>query len=296
MTIRELAEKKDFIVTSELTPPKGIDFNDTLRIAEDMSGHVDAINVTDGQSACMRMGSLALCHLLIEKDIVPVLQLTCRDRNRIALQSELLNGFALGVRNVLCLTGDHVRLGDHPKAKQVFDLDSVSLLWAVQKLNEGVDMEENALKGVPDLCAGAVVNPNASPVEPQLLKMERKIKAGARFFQTQAVFEISKLDPFVRMAREKNVPLLAGIMVLGRPDMARFINKHVSGFQVPEWLITKLENSEDPTRTGVQIAAKTINEAKNLCHGVHIMNAGKQGLVKRILAEAGISKLRSKKI
>ena len=289
MTIAELAKKKDFIVTAELTPPKGADYEDTLKKAQDMSGCVDAINVTDGQSALMRMGSLALCHLLRERDIDPVLQLACRDRNRIALQSDLLNAFALGVRNVLCLTGDHVVLGDHPEAKQVFDLDSVSLLWAVQKLNEGVDMQGNTLKGATDLCPGAVVNPNASPVEPQLLKMERKIEAGARFFQTQAVFEISSLDPFVKTAREKNVPLLAGVMVLRTPAMARFVNKHVSGFQVPENLVAELEASPDPTRTGVQIAARTLHEAKGFCQGVHIMNAGKQGLVQQILAEAGIT-------
>jgi len=176
MTISELARQKAFIITSELTPPKGPNHENVLKAAGTMAPFVDAINVTDGQSAIMRKGSLAVCRLLADRGMQPVFQLTCRDRNRIALQSELLNAFGLGIRNVLCLTGDHVALGDHPDAKQVFDLDSVSLLWAVQRLNEGFDMRENVLNGATELCAGAVVNPNASPIEPQLLKMERKIR------------------------------------------------------------------------------------------------------------------------
>jgi len=288
MTISELARQKAFIVTSELTPPKGPNHENVLKAADSMAPFVDAINVTDGQSAVMRMGSLAVCRLLADRGMEPVFQLTCRDRNRIALQSELLNAFGLGIRNVLCLTGDHVALGDHPDAKQVFDLDSVSLLWAVQRLNEGFDMRENALNGATELCAGAVVNPNASPIEPQLLKMERKIQAGARFFQTQAVFDVSKLGPFVDLSRKMNVPLLAGILLLETPAMARYVNERVPGVEIPENLITELERSADPAKTGIEIAARIIVESKEVCRGVHIMAGGREDLVKEILEKAGV--------
>ena len=288
MTISELARQKAFIVTSELTPPKGPNHENVLKAADSMAPFVDAINVTDGQSAVMRMGSLAVCRLLADRGMEPVFQLTCRDRNRIALQSELLNAFGLGIRNVLCLTGDHVALGDHPDAKQVFDLDSVSLLWAVQRLNEGFDMRENVLNGATELCAGAVVNPNASPIEPQLLKMERKIQAGARFFQTQAVFDVSKLGPFVDLARRMNVPLLAGILLLKTPALARYVNERVPGVEIPENLITELERSADPAKTGIEIAARIIVESKEVCRGVHIMAGGREDLVKEILEKAGV--------
>jgi methylenetetrahydrofolate reductase (NADPH) len=288
MTISELARQKAFIVTSELTPPKGPHHENVLKAADSMAPFVDAINVTDGQSAVMRMGSLAVCRLLADRGMEPVFQLTCRDRNRIALQSELLNAFGLGIRNVLCLTGDHVALGDHPDAKQVFDLDSVSLVWAVQRLNEGFDMRENALNGATELCAGAVVNPNASPIEPQLFKMERKIQAGARFFQTQAVFDVSKLGPFVVLARRMNVPLLAGILVLNTPALARYVNERVPGVEIPENLITELERSADPAKTGIEIAARILVESKEVCRGVHIMAGGREDLVKEILEKAGV--------
>jgi methylenetetrahydrofolate reductase (NADPH) len=288
MTINELASQKSFIVTSELTPPKGANCEGALKAAEAMSQYVDAINVTDGQSAVMRMGSLALCRLLMDRGIEPVFQLTCRDRNRIALQSELLNAFGLGIRNVLCLTGDHVSLGDHPDAKQVFDLDSVSLLWAAQKLNAGLDMRGNTLNGATSLCVGAAVNPNASPVEPQLLKMERKIKTGARFFQTQGVFEVSKIKPFAQLAQAMKVPLLIGVLLLRTPAMATFVNEHVSGIHVPENIIAELESSKDPTQSGIEIAARIITEAKDVCQGAHIMTGGREELVKEILDMVGI--------
>ncbi len=286
MTITEIFDRKPFVVTYELTPPKGVNFADALEVAQDMSQLVDAINVTDGQRAVMRMGSLPLCHFLLDKGIEPVFQLTCRDRNRIGLQSELLNAFCLGIRNVLCLTGDHVALGDHPDAKQVFDLDSVSLLWAVQRLNEGLDMRGNRLKGQTALCAGAVVNPYASPVEPQLLKMKRKIRAGARFFQTQGLFEVSALAPFANLARDMKVPLLMGVLFLKTAREARFFNERVSGLRVPAEVITALERSKDPVRTAIDIAAKMISEAKGLCQGVHMMNVGEAGLLQKILDKA----------
>ena len=287
MTITDIVGRKGFVVTAELTPPKGVDCAAVLQTAEKMAPLVEAINITDGASAVMRMGSLPLCHLLKERGIEPVLQLTCRDRNRIALQSELLNACALGVHNVLCLTGDHVALGDHPDARALFDLDSVSLLWAVQRLNSGRDLRGNLLRGAADLCAGAAVNPGASPAEPQLLKMKRKGEAGARFFQTQAIFEISGLRPFAAAAGEMKIPLILGVLVLTTRGGARFVNEHVSGVRVPEKVAAAMETSEDPVEAGVEIAAGLVKEARKICQGVHLMNAGPE-VVRRILKEAGL--------
>ena len=291
LTIPEMIDRKGFAVTVEMNPPKGADSGPALRAAGEMSPWVDAFNVTDGPSAVMRLGSLALCHLLRDGGMEAVLQLTCRDRNRIALQAELLNASVLGIGNVLCLTGDHVALGDHPEAKACFDLDSVSLLETVRKLNGGVDLKGNPLKGPARLCPGAAVNPNASPVEPQLLKMRRKIQAGARFIQTQAVFEASRLEPFLRQAQEAKVPLIMGVLVLTSPTGARFVNEHVSGVRVPEAVGAQLERAADPAGVGVQIAAALVREARNVCAGVHLMNAGPK-MVMRVLREAGLEKER----
>jgi 5,10-methylenetetrahydrofolate reductase len=288
MMISEIAKQKDFFVTLELSPPKGVNYKETLRVAEEISQHADAMNVTESQRAVMRMGSLAICHLLTEKGIEPIVQFTCRDRNRIALQSELLNAFALGIKNVLCVTGDHVALGDHPDAKQVFDLDSVSLLHVVQRLNEGFDMRGNPLNGATELCPGAVVNPNALPIEPQLLKMKRKIEAGARFFQSQAVFEVSKIEPFTKIARDMNVPFLCGVLILRSPATARFVRNHVSGVHISEELVAQLENSRDPTENCIEMSARIIREARKVCQGVHLMGVGQDSLAQEILREAGI--------
>ena len=289
MTIPEIVTRKGFAVTVELTPPKGADCRSFLQAAGELAPWVDAINVTDGPSAVMRLGSLSLCHLLREKGIEPVLQLACRDRNRIALQAELLNASVLGIDNVLCLTGDHVALGDHPDARACFDLDSVSLLEAVTRLNSGTDLCGHTLTGPAGLCPGAAVNPNASPAEPQLLKMRRKVQAGARFFQTQAVFEMSRLRPFVEVAGELKAPILVGVLVLTSRGSARFVNEHVSGVRVPERVAAELEEAADPLSRGIQIAADLIREARGFCQGVHLMNAGPK-TAERVLRKAGLTK------
>ncbi|NQT21849.1 MAG: methylenetetrahydrofolate reductase, partial [Candidatus Omnitrophica bacterium] len=190
MKLREKIEKKKFVITSEIGPPKGVDIEEAIQGAVLIKERVDAINVTDLQSSVMRMGSLATCHLLIDAGIEPIFQLTCRDRNRLALQSDLLSAYVLGIENVLALTGDHPALGDHPEAKPVFDLDVVTLLDAIQKLNSGLDLSGNPLKGVPNFFSGAVVNPGADPIEPEIIKMEKKVEKGVLFFQTQAVYDV----------------------------------------------------------------------------------------------------------
>jgi len=291
VSIPEIIRRRGFAVTVEMNAPKGTDTESVLHAAEQISLQADAINVTDGPSAMMRMGPLALCHLLRDRGIEPVLQLTCRDRNRIALQAELLGACALGITNVLCLTGDHVGMGDHPEARACFDLDSVALLETLRKLGGGTDLKGNPLTGPARLCPGAAVNPNAFPIEPQLLKMRRKLQAGAQFIQTQVVFDASLLEPFVRLAREAKVPLIMGVLVLSSPGSVRFVNEHVSGLRVPEELGARIGGAADPAEAGVKIAAELVLEAHSICDGVHLMNAGPER-VKRVVQEAGLKRKR----
>jgi len=290
MNLRELLETGRFVVTAEVGPLKGTDTTEINEVAELLRGRVDAANVTDQQSSVMRLGSLATCHLLIDKGLEPIFQMTCRDRNRLALQSDLLSASALGVENVLAITGDLPALGDHPQAKPVYDLDSVQLLWVINKLNEGYDMAGNELTGKPNFFPGAVVNPGAdteAALELQLIKMERKIEAGARFFQTQAIYDVDAFAKFMKRVEGLKVPVLAGIIPLKSAGMARFMNKNVAGVFVPDELINKMAEAEDKTQTGIEIAADLVKELKDLCHGVHIMAIGWEKKVPAILDAAG---------
>ena len=288
MSIIELVKQGKFVISAEVGPPKGVDIQEMLETVELMRGRVDAINVTDQQSSAMRLGSLATCRLLKEKELEPVFQVTCRDRNRIALQSDLLSAYVLGIENVLCLTGDHVSLGDHPQAKPVFDLDSVSLLLAAKELEQGRDLAGKELIGVPHFCLGAVVSPGADPVEPQIIKMEKKVNAGAQFFQTQAVYEPEKFKEFMQAIAYLNVPVLVGIVLLKSAGMARFMNKNVAGVHVPDNLIEDMDGAEDRAKKSIEIAARLIKEMKPLCQGVHIMAIGWEKKVPEVLDAAGL--------
>jgi len=299
-------QEKEFVVTAEIGPPKGTDVSRLVHHIELLRDRVDALNVTDNQSSVMRVSSLAACRLILEHGGEPILQLTCRDRNRLALQSELLSAWVLGVRNVLCLTGDYVTLGDHPEAKPVFDLDSVQLLQTVGRLNQGQDLAGNNLEGATDFLAGAVVTPEADPLEPQLIKFAKKVRAGARFFQTQAVYDLERFRRFMeqarrlmadsRLATEQSatgpVKILAGIVLLTSAKMARYMNEHVPGIMVPEHLIQELAGAEKgkALQVGIQIAGRLIRQIylDRLCDGVHIMAIGREERVPDILAEAGL--------
>ena len=280
-----------FVVTSEIGPPKGVDTKEILSEAEFFKGKVEAVNVTDLQSSVMKLGSLATCRLLVENGLEPVFQVTCRDRNRLALQSDVLSAYVLGIRNLLVLTGDHPKLGDDPRAKPVFDLDSVQLLEAVKKLQEGEDMAGNKLEGEPPkFFVGAVVNPGADPIEPQIIKMEKKIKAGAQFFQTQAVYEPDKFAQFMDKVKDFGVPILAGVVLLKSAGMARYMNKNVSGVHVPDSIIEEMEKVEKEKRgeKSIEIAGRLIRELKGLCQGVHIMPLGWGDKVPKVLEAAGL--------
>ena len=286
--LKELFDSGKFVVTSEVGPPKGTDVSEMMEGVEQLRGRVDAINVTDLQSSMMRLGSLAACHLLKEKGFEPVFQITCRDRNRLALQSDLLSASALGIENVLCLTGDHTTLGDHPEAQPVYDLDSVNLICAVKKLMSGVDMEGHELEGVPKFSVGAVVNPGTELLELQVLKMEKKVNAGAEFFQTQGIFEADKFEKFIKATEHLKVPIMAGIILLKSASMARFMNTNIAGVFVPDDIIGEMGKAKSKAKTSIAIAGRTINEVKDMCSGVHIMPLGWDARVPEVLDVAGL--------
>lgn len=289
--LKQALESGEFVVTGEIGPPKGVDIGKCLEDAEKLRNQVVAINVTDLQSAVMRIGSMAICAKLAERGLEPVYQLTCRDRNRLALQSDLLSAWALGIENVLCLTGDHPNLGDHTEAKPVYDLDSVQLLKAASTLNQGYDMAQHELEGKPDFFLGAVITPAAEPMEPQIIKMEKKVEAGARFFQTQAIYEPEKFEQFINQIQRLKVPVMAGIVVLKSAAMAKFMNANVAGISVPDSLIEEMAETkkEDRKKKSVEMSARLIRQIKPLCQGVHIMPLGWDDLVPEIIKEAELT-------
>ncbi len=288
--LRQALESGTFVVTGEIGPPKGVDLTKCLTDAEAMRGHVTAINVTDLQSAVMRVGSLAVSARLAERGLEPVYQLTCRDRNRLALQSDLLSAAALGIENVLCLTGDHPVLGDHSETKPVYDLDSVQLLKAAQGLNNGYDMEGHELESSPNLFLGAVVTPGADPIQPQIVKMRKKIAAGARFFQTQAVYDSTGFERFMEQVQPLGVPVLAGIVVLKSAAMAQFMNENVAGISVPESVVAEMEATPkaDRKKKAVEISSRIIQQIRPFCQGIHIMPLGWDELVPEIVEQSDL--------
>ena len=281
--LEQVFEAGQFAVTVEIGPPKGVDVSHLLAAAQALRDHVHAVNVTDQQSSVMTLGSLTACHLLLDQDIEPIYQVTCRDRNRIALQSDLLSAYALGIRNVLCLTGDHVSLGDHPQAKPVFDLDSVTLLRTLRTLEEGHDLAGKELAGAPRFFPGAVVSPAANPLGPQIAKMEKKVRAGARFFQTQAVYDPGQFERFMRQVEHFGVPIMAGIIPLKSAGMARFMNRNIAGVRVPDSLIEEMATTSDRPKTSIDICARLIREMSSMCQGVHLMPIGWERHVPAIL-------------
>ena len=293
MRLTELFERGEFVVTAEVGPPKGINIDHLIEeVNTYLKGRVTAVNVTDNQSSVMRLGSLATCKAFKDEGIPPIFQVTCRDRNRIALQSDILSAAMLGIDNLLLLTGDHTTLGDHPQSKPVFDLDSVSLIHAVKQLESGVDLAGNELVGEPPKFAkGAVVSPCSDSVDVQLAKMEAKVKAGADYFQTQAVYEPEKFIEFMEKAKQFGVPVMLGVVIPKSVGMVKFMNANVAGIHVPDHLIEELKKDKEKTKagiTGVEITARIIKECKDYCDGLHIMALGWESKVPDILTLAGL--------
>jgi methylenetetrahydrofolate reductase (NADPH) len=281
-----------FIITSEIGPPKGTNLDKMLHHIDILKDVVDAINVTDHQSSVMRFPSIGGCLEIKDKGGEPILQMTCRDRNRLALQAELLFAAYRGINNVLCLTGDAVPVGDHKEAKGVFDLDSLQLLKTIRLMESGLDLGGNKLDGKLEFCAGAIVTPEADPIEPQLIKFEKKVEAGAEFIQTQAIYDLDNFARFMEYARQFPVKILAGIVLLVSAPMARYMNQNVPGIFVPQNLIDELSSAPKGTalNKGIEIAGRMIATIKKekMCDGVHIMAIGKEEVVPDILKAAGL--------
>lgn len=281
-----------FVVTSEIAPPKGTNLEKMVHHIELLKGKVDAMNVTDHQSSVMRFPSLGGSLMVKEMGGEVILQMTCRDRNRLALQADLLFASSRGIHNVLCLTGDSIILGDHKEAKSVFDLDSSQLLETIRILEKGKDLGGNELDGTVSFCAGAIVTPEADPLEPQLLKFEKKIEVGAEFIQTQAVYDLDRFKEFMKYARQFKVKILAGIILLTSAPMARFMNKNIAGVSVPQELIDEMAGAPkgQALAKGIEIAGRMIKRIKEekICDGVHIMAIGKEEVVPDIMATGGL--------
>ncbi|NQT73083.1 MAG: methylenetetrahydrofolate reductase [Chloroflexi bacterium] len=279
-----------FLITTEVGPPKGVDIEELKHHIDLLKEKVDAINVTDHQSSVMRYPSLGGCLLVKEQGGEPILQMTCRDRNRMALQADLMFAHSRGVNNVLALTGDSIDVGDHPNVKPVFDVESAQLLRLIRTLESGKDAAGNDLKGSPEFCIGASVHPSADFIEPQLIKFEKKVAAGAQFFQTQGIFELASFRRFMQYASQFNVKILAGIIVMASAGMARYMNKSVPGIIVPQEVIDELATAEKGKglQKGIEIAVRLIRGIKeeNLCDGVHIMAVGNEGIVPEIIEAA----------
>ena len=292
MRITELFDRGEFVVTAEVGPPKGYHLEHLVEEAKTYLSGITAVNVTDNQSSVMRTSTLATCAVMKNAGLTPIYQATCRDRNRLALQSDLLGAAALGIENILCLTGDHTKMGDHPGAKPVFDLDSVSLLYAASQLEKGVDLAGNPLVGeAPKFAKGAVVSPISDSVDAQLAKMERKVMAGADYFQTQAVFEPEKFIQFMEKAKQFGKPVQLGVIIPKSVGMCKFMNNNVAGVHVPDEMLEELRADKEKTKagiTGVEIAARIIRECRPYCQGVHIMALGWEAKVPALLELAGI--------
>jgi len=292
MRITELFDRGEFVLTAEVGPPKGTNIDHLLYEAEEYLTDLTAINVTDCQSSVMRLGSLATCKTLKDKGFNSIFQLTCRDRNRIALQADLLSAAHFGIKNLLLLTGDHTKMGDTPQAKPVFDLDSVSLIHAVKQLEQGFDIAGNKIDGEPPKFAkGAVVSPCSDSVDVQLAKMEAKVKAGAEYFQTQAVFEPEKFISFMERAKQFGVPVMLGVIIPKSVGMVNYMNNNIAGISVPPEMIEELKVDKEKTKegiTGVEITARIIKQCRDYCQGVHIMALGWESKVPDILKLSGL--------
>lgn len=286
---KEKLNSDSFLVTAEVTPPKGVNIGPALSILDSLAS-VDAVNVTDQNASVMRLGPLPLGKVILDRGIEPICQFTCRDRNRIALQSDLLGAHVLGIRNILCLTGDPTGTGDHPDAKPVFDLSVIDLIRAASGMESGNDLAGNELNGVPSFCLGAAANPGAADVDIEVSRMGQKVEAGVRFFQTQAVYDSDQFARFMAKAHPLDVPILAGILVLHSGRMARYLNANVPGIAVPQSLIDEMDAAENKREKGIEIASRIIAEVASLTRGVHIMPMGWERDVPRLMQLSGIKR------
>ena len=292
---RTAVKNNEFLITAEIAPPKGGNPSHMLQIAQTLKGRDHAVNITDGSRAVLRMCPVIASVLLLQQGIEPICQVACRDRNRIGLQADLMGAHALGVTNILALTGDPVKAGDHVEAKSVFDLESVRLLQLVGKLNTGLDYNNIALTdGATDLFVGAAVDPQLPSWSSLQRRFERKLEAGAQFFQSQLITDFERLEKFMsQIASSSNKPILAGIFLLKSAKNAQFINRCVPGVNIPQTTIDRLANAEDPLQEGIAIAAEQVKLARQTCQGIHMMAVKREDLIAQILDKAEIAPLSS---
>jgi len=283
MNFQEKLEKGKFVITSEITPPKGTNVQSALEVVNTLKNKIDAINVTDMAGGIMRLSSLCLSYLIKQKGGEPIFQITASHRNRLALQSDVLSASVLGIRNILVLSGDPPSYGDQKEAKPVFDLDSIGILEMIRKMAEGYDLAERELQGSPQFFCGAAVDPNAENLDFQISKMERKIRAGARFFQTQPIFDIAKFAEFMKKTQRFNVPVLGGVIFLKNEKTADYLNKNIPGISIPGEIIKRLKTAIDKEKETVRIALELIKQMHPLCQGVHLMPLGKNNLVEEVI-------------
>ncbi|WP_193194676.1 methylenetetrahydrofolate reductase [Nostoc sp. MG11] len=285
------AKEGKFLITAEVAPPKGGNPAHMISMAATLKGRVHAVNITDGSRAVLRMSSLIASVILLQNGIEPICQIACRDRNRIGLQADLMGAHALGVHNILALTGDPVKAGDHPDAKAVFDLEAVRLLQLIRKMNQGVDCNEKPLTdGALELFAGAAVDPQCASWSGLQSRFERKIEAGAQFFQSQLITDFERLEKFMdKIATGYKKPILAGIFLLKSAKNAQFINRCVPGVNIPDHIIDRLAQAKDPLEEGMKIAAEQVQIARQLCQGVHMMAVKREDLIAPILDLAGVA-------
>ena len=290
---RAAVQAQAFLITAEVMPPKGGDPSHMIEMAKLLRDRVHAVNITDGSRAVLRMSSLASSVILLRHGIEPVCQMACRDRNQIALQADLMGAQALGICNILALTGDPIKAGDHPQGRGVFELESVRLLKLIDRLNQGLDANEKPLTdGATDLFAGAAIDPQCQSWSGLQRRFERKLAAGAQFFQSQLICDFDRLEKFMnQIAVGCNKPILAGIFLLKSAKNAQFINRNVPGVQIPQSIIDRLEAASDPLQEGVTIAAEQVQQARQLCQGVHLMSVRREDLIPQILDRAGIPPL-----
>jgi methylenetetrahydrofolate reductase (NADPH) len=295
--LKSVLEKGDFAVTAECGPPKGADPEVVLKKAEMLRGKVDALNVTDNQTAIVRMSSLAACSLLKKAGFDPVLQMVVRDRNRIALQSDILGASALGIRNVLCLSGDHQIFGNQPQALGVFDLDSIQFVQAVKAMrDEGIILGGESLESPPNLFIGAAANPFADPLEFRVVRLAKKIEAGAGFIQTQCIYNLDRFETWLTMAMDRGLTektfILGGVTPLKSPGMAKYMKNRVSGMDVPDDIIKRMEGvpKDKQREEGIRICVETILRLKEMpgVKGVHVMAIEWEDAVGEIVEKAGL--------
>jgi 5,10-methylenetetrahydrofolate reductase len=293
--LEKVLESGKFAVTAEAGPPKGTSPAVMLKKGELLRNCCDAANVTDNQTAIVRMSSLAGSVLLKQQGVDPVMQIVCRDRNRLAIQSDVLGAIALGVGNFLCLSGDHQKFGNHPTAKSVFDIDSIQLIQTLKTMrDEKKFICGDDISGEVPMFIGAAANPYADPFEFRVTRLAKKVKAGADFIQTQAVYDIAKFAKWMEMAVDKGLDrqthILAGVIPIRSAGMARYMRDYVSGVSVPDEVVTRMEQAANAKEEGATIAVELIEQLKEIpgVHGVHIMAVGWEDIVSEIAARAGL--------